>query len=94
MEGKSIMAVGKLPVHERWWNWSVRSLITSITNDSRFSDINIILVFAIEQNDPARRWLAARSEGLVNHLRNCDRQPPEVRQKAQLQKENTSSQSI
>jgi hypothetical protein len=48
-------------------------------------------VFAIEQNDSAREWLAARTDVLVNHLRNCDRQLPEVRQKAQLQKENTKS---
>jgi hypothetical protein len=56
----------------------------------KISDI-ILSVFAIEQNDPAREWLTARTEVLVNHLRNCFRQPAEVRQKAQLQKDNTKS---
>ena len=49
------------------------------------------LVFAVEQADPACEWLAARTEGLVNHLQNCHWQPPEVHQKAQQQKDNTRS---
>lgn len=61
-----------------------------MTLNRNISDI-IILVFAIDQNDPAREWLAAHTEGLVNHLRNCDCQPSEIRQKAQLQKDNTRS---
>ena len=50
-----------------------------------------ILVFLVEQADPACEWLAARTEGLVNHLQSGHRQLTEVHQKAQQQKDNTKS---
>jgi len=50
-------------------------------------------VFAVAQHSPGREWLAARTEVLINHLRNCERQPPAVCQKAEDHKQSTTVKS-
>ena len=51
----------------------------------------LTIVFSVKQSSPARKWIAGRTEVLINHLRNCNFQPQDVRTKAQIHKDSTRS---